>query len=741
MLTVPGVEAGLQLVAAGQQLGRARGELLVQPGQRRPEPLRREPHPRQQLVGHEGAQGGVHLQAAGLGSVAGLGCVAHLDPPSSSGPSSAVARFLPPHPDESRVCAADGPALHQPAQVGEHPGAGGTDAPDRDADVVGDPRVRAAVVGEQGRQQLPPPRRERREGAVTAARSSARSISSTTSCSGPGPASTGPTSAITTVRAAVLQHPQALAVRHRGEPAGQVLGRVDPVEVLGQAQPGHLDHVVRVGVLQAVAADAAAQHGRVAGDDRGPGVGVAGGGAAQQVGGGRVARLGRGRRGRQGRESAGSGWASRSPGLRRVVHPTLVTGPSRATDAGPGSLGRFARALGTVSRSVDRRAVSPNGVRDQPPRTPATTREPSIREWPGDIGLSCGTVSPAATVLVVDDHPVVRRGLAAMLGLEDWVGRVVEAGSVREGAAVGATERADVAVVDLGLPDGDGVELVRRLRRAPGCPVLVLTMTRDEGVVRACLAAGAGGYLLKDSPPDAVVRAARTVLDGGLVLGPEVARAALPTGRPARLPAPLDRLSPGGPAPARPPRGRPDEPAHRRRAGRRGEDRAQPGVGPARRAGCRGPGAGRPAGPGEGPADRRSLFRMTGTRATLAATGAARVKGCAMTNDQDVVLMIKDDGLLHVGTRGAVLDHLLENPQGPAPDDRPVRPGRAAAEGRRAARRHLRDRARRRPTGRPRRAAVARPHRPGAGALAGAARHATRPSRRTARRRRSGCCG
>jgi DNA-binding NarL/FixJ family response regulator len=99
-------------------------------------------------------------------------------------------------------------------------------------------------------------------------------------------------------------------------------------------------------------------------------------------------------------------------------------------------------------------------------------------------------------------------------------------------------------VVDLGLPDGDGVELVRRLRRNPGCPVLVLTMTRDEGVVRACLAAGAGGYLLKDSPPDAVVRAARTVLDGGLVLGPEVARAALPRGRPDRLPPPLDRLSP-----------------------------------------------------------------------------------------------------------------------------------------------------------------------------------------------------
>ena len=153
-------------------------------------------------------------------------------------------------------------------------------------------------------------------------------------------------------------------------------------------------------------------------------------------------------------------------------------------------------------------------------------------------------MSPAATVLIVDDHPVVRRGLAAMLGLEDWVARVVEAGSVRDGAAAGATERVDVAVVDLGLPDGDGPARRRRLRRAPGCPVLVLTMTRDEGIVRACLAAGAGGYLLKDSPPDAVVRAVRTVLDGGLVLGPEVARAALPTTRPARLPAPLDRLTP-----------------------------------------------------------------------------------------------------------------------------------------------------------------------------------------------------
>lgn len=149
-----------------------------------------------------------------------------------------------------------------------------------------------------------------------------------------------------------------------------------------------------------------------------------------------------------------------------------------------------------------------------------------------------------ATVLLVDDHPLLRRGLAALLGLEDWVGRVVEAGTVRDGAAVGAVENADVAVVDLGLPDGSGVDLVRKLRRAPGCPVLVLTMTRDDATVRECLAAGATGYVLKDSPPDTVVRAARTVLDGGLVLGPQVTTAALPTVRATPLRPPLDRLTP-----------------------------------------------------------------------------------------------------------------------------------------------------------------------------------------------------
>lgn len=152
---------------------------------------------------------------------------------------------------------------------------------------------------------------------------------------------------------------------------------------------------------------------------------------------------------------------------------------------------------------------------------------------------------PAATVLVVDDHPIVRRGLAALLQVEPWTARVVGAGTVREAHELTVTERPDVVVLDLGLPDGDGLELLPRLlRAAPGCAVLVLTMTKDDATVRACLAAGASGFVLKDTEPSVIIRSVRAVLDGGVVLGPEVAVAPLTGGRATGPSAPFDRLGP-----------------------------------------------------------------------------------------------------------------------------------------------------------------------------------------------------
>lgn len=149
-------------------------------------------------------------------------------------------------------------------------------------------------------------------------------------------------------------------------------------------------------------------------------------------------------------------------------------------------------------------------------------------------------------VLIVDDHPVVRRGLRTMLEGEPWVEEVVEAATATEAVRQAVSRRVDVVAMDVVLPDGDGVEATRRVVQArPDAKVLMLTMTDDEDVVARSLHAGARGYLLKDTDPDTIVDALRTVADGGVVLGPRIGPAMLTTLRrtPAALPAPFDRLT------------------------------------------------------------------------------------------------------------------------------------------------------------------------------------------------------
>lgn len=155
------------------------------------------------------------------------------------------------------------------------------------------------------------------------------------------------------------------------------------------------------------------------------------------------------------------------------------------------------------------------------------------------------TTDLSVTVLVVDDHPVLRHGMTALLGTQPWVDRVVTAGTVAEAQRAAVTERADLAVVDLGLPDGSGVDLIRRIRNAvPSCSILVLTLTPDDEAVRECLTAGASGYVLKDTEPHLVLGAAQAVAEGGVVLGPRVSREPLASpAQPRQLPEPLCRLS------------------------------------------------------------------------------------------------------------------------------------------------------------------------------------------------------
>jgi DNA-binding NarL/FixJ family response regulator len=132
-------------------------------------------------------------------------------------------------------------------------------------------------------------------------------------------------------------------------------------------------------------------------------------------------------------------------------------------------------------------------------------------------------------VFLVDDHEVVRRGVAEVL--EDDVGITVvgEAGSVAEALARVPAVRPDVVVVDMRLPDGDGAQLCARLRdRDPGLRCLVLTSYSDDEAIAAAAKSGASGYLLKQVRGSALVSAVRTVAGGGTVFQAEVRGDAAP---------------------------------------------------------------------------------------------------------------------------------------------------------------------------------------------------------------------
>ena len=151
----------------------------------------------------------------------------------------------------------------------------------------------------------------------------------------------------------------------------------------------------------------------------------------------------------------------------------------------------------------------------------------------------------AVRALVVDDHPVFRRGLRSLLDEEPWVARVEEAATAEAAVEIAVREDAAVIAMDVRLPDGNGIDATARiLARRPGTAVLLLTTVCNEDVVRRGLRAGAKGYLLKDTDLEAVVDALRTVCGGGLVLGPRVPASVLSGPAPDGTPAPFDRLTP-----------------------------------------------------------------------------------------------------------------------------------------------------------------------------------------------------
>ena len=135
-------------------------------------------------------------------------------------------------------------------------------------------------------------------------------------------------------------------------------------------------------------------------------------------------------------------------------------------------------------------------------------------------------------VLVVDDHVIVRDGLAQVLASADDIELVGTAANGLEALAAVATLQPDVVLMDLSMPEMDGVSATSRIAADnPGVRVLVLTSFSDQSRIMNALKAGADGYLLKHAEPHEIVSAIRSVHEGGSPLDPKAARVLLESRR------------------------------------------------------------------------------------------------------------------------------------------------------------------------------------------------------------------
>lgn len=135
-------------------------------------------------------------------------------------------------------------------------------------------------------------------------------------------------------------------------------------------------------------------------------------------------------------------------------------------------------------------------------------------------GAAVGTIR----VYLLDDHALVRRGLRAVLELEDDIEVVGEAGTVAEAVPQILDLVPDVAILDARLPDGHGIEVCRQVRSAdPRIRAIILTSYDDDDALFSAILAGSGGYVLKQVDESALVSGIRAVVQGHSLIEPEVA--------------------------------------------------------------------------------------------------------------------------------------------------------------------------------------------------------------------------
>lgn len=130
---------------------------------------------------------------------------------------------------------------------------------------------------------------------------------------------------------------------------------------------------------------------------------------------------------------------------------------------------------------------------------------------------------PGKRVLIVDDHPFLRMGMAEALGREPGLCVCGTAGSAEEALTAIEKLHPDVIVADLNLPGKSGLELIKDVASLrPGLPVIVLSMHDEEVYAERCLRAGGRGYMMKSEGPEELAAAVKIVLAGGIRVSPKI---------------------------------------------------------------------------------------------------------------------------------------------------------------------------------------------------------------------------
>lgn len=154
--------------------------------------------------------------------------------------------------------------------------------------------------------------------------------------------------------------------------------------------------------------------------------------------------------------------------------------------------------------------------------------------------------TPNLRILLCDDHPIVRAGLAAVIDLENDMSVVGEAADGEEAVRLAAELQPDVVVIDVTMPKLSGADATEQIKKArPDVKLLALTAHEDSGYVQLLLKAGASGYVLKRTAAEDLVRAIHAVARGGVYVDPSMAEHLVSglRGKPGRVPGARPELS------------------------------------------------------------------------------------------------------------------------------------------------------------------------------------------------------